>query len=102
MANKTSDDGLLSPIFLIGTISIGQMEGASCLNVGNNFPTNFRSYKKHNQGFGSIGGDNNVIRNLKSLLHDPDILDSVSFSNDTEVPDWVTQLVQNTEGQKGD
>lgn len=92
----TTDEGLLSPVFVIGTISVGQMEGASCLNVGNNFPTNFQSYKKHNQGFGSVNGDHNVVPNLRALLNDPDVLDTVSFSPQPDVPEWVQRLIEDT------
>lgn len=103
LANKNHEDaGFMSTIFMVGTVSVGQMEGASCLNVGNNFPTNFRSVKKQNQGFGEIRGDHNVLRNLKSLLNDPDVLDTVSFKNDTEIPEWVAKLIEaaNTEKER--
>ncbi|MCY0888833.1 MAG: hypothetical protein OWQ59_10295 [Alicyclobacillaceae bacterium] len=82
----------LSPSFAIGTIRIGQIEGASCMNLGNNWPTNFRSYKKHNQGFGSVSGDHSVVRDLRSLLHDPDNVDTFSLVGDTP-PEWLLSLL---------
>ncbi|GEO24965.1 hypothetical protein AAC03nite_07500 [Alicyclobacillus acidoterrestris] len=91
-----TEPGLFSTVFIVGTVSVSNMEGASCLNVGNNFPTNFRSVKKHNQGFGNVTGDHNVMRNLKSLLSDPDILDTVSFQNETDIPKWVESLLQSS------
>jgi hypothetical protein len=88
------EEGMLSPVFVVGSISVQQMEGASCFNVGNNFPTNFQSYKKHNQGFGSIHGDHAVVPNLRSLLNDPDVLDTVSLQPDPEVPKWLQRLIE--------
>lgn len=94
---------ILSPVFAIGTIHIGQVEGASCVNFGNNWPTNFRSYKKHNQGFGSVSGNNNVMSSLRSLLNDPDTYDMMSVPND-EVPEWAQQFldVEALEKESGD
>lgn len=83
---------ILSPVFAIGTIHIGHVEGASCVNLGNNWPTNFRSYKKHNQGFGNVHGDNNVLGGLRSLLNDPDTYDMMSTAN-TNVPEWAEQFL---------
>ena len=83
---------ILSPVFAIGTIHIGQVEGASCVNLGNNWPTNFRSYKKHNQGFGNVTGNHNVMSGLRSLLHDPDTYDMPSSPNH-EVPEWAKQFL---------
>lgn len=85
----------LSPVFIIGTIHIGEIEGASCFNLGNNWPTNFRSYKKHNQGFGTIKGNHSSITGTRSLLNDPDTLDSPSFS-EHDAPDWLRRLLQGT------
>ncbi|WAH35269.1 hypothetical protein [Alicyclobacillus dauci] len=85
----------LSPNFIIGSIRIGKIEGASCMNMGNNWVSNFRSFKKHNQGFGSVHGDNNVLRDTRSLLNDPDSIDMVSVSGE-ELPDWIGKLIQTT------
>lgn len=66
---------LFSPTFIIGHIRIGTVEGASCVNLGNNWPTDFTSHKKHNQGFGSVDGDNNRIQGIRAYLDDADLLD---------------------------
>ncbi|WP_238413437.1 MULTISPECIES: hypothetical protein [Alicyclobacillus] len=85
-----------SPTFAIGTLRIGQIEGASCLNMGNNWPSHFRSYKKTNQGFGSVSGDHAVLKDMKSFLHDPDILDHPgNVERPTE--DWLQQMLQRME-----
>jgi hypothetical protein len=83
---------LLSPNFIIGHIRIGSVEGASCVNMGNNWPTGFESHKKHNQGFGSVGGDNNHIDGLRSLLNDSDFLDMFNPSDDN-IPDWLKEKI---------
>jgi len=86
---------IMSPVFAIGVIHIGQVEGASCVNIGNNWPSNFRSYKKHNQGFGSVTGDRNSIQGLRSLLNDPDTYDMMSVPSD-EVPEWISDFLEAT------
>ncbi|WP_210237251.1 hypothetical protein [Alteribacter natronophilus] len=84
----------LSPNFFIGSIRIGAIEGASCMNMGNNYPANFRSHKKHNQGFGSISGDNNSLDGLRSVLSDPDVIDVLTQgSADGELPEVVQKLL---------
>lgn len=65
-----------SPTFIIGTIHIGQVEGASCVSFGNNWISEFTSFKKQNQGFGSVHGDHAVLHSMRSLVHDPDTIDS--------------------------
>ncbi|KPV43497.1 hypothetical protein [Alicyclobacillus ferrooxydans] len=92
---------ILSPVFAIGTIHIEQVEGASCVNLGNNWPTNFQSYKKHNQGFGSVSGNNNVMSSLRSLLNDPDTFDMMSVP-DNQVPEWAEQFLQDDDDEKPD
>jgi hypothetical protein len=83
---------MMSPNFVIGHIRVGSVEGASCINMGNNFPTNFESHKKHNQGFGSVGGDNNKLENARTVLFDPDFLDMLNLS-DNEVPEWIKEMI---------
>ncbi|MFN7250310.1 MAG: hypothetical protein ACK4M9_05890 [Anaerobacillus sp.] len=84
-----------SPNFTIGTIRIGTIEGASCVNMGNNFPSNFQSNKKHNQGFGSITGDHNTLEGLRSILTDSNIIDMITKSAlDEDIPDWVKELIE--------
>lgn len=82
----------LSPIFFIGSIRIGTVEGASCVNIGNNLPAGFQSFKKQNQGFGSITGDNNDISELCSVLKDTNMVDMLNQSVADGVPDWIRKL----------
>lgn len=82
----------LSPVFFIGSIRIGTVEGASCINLGNNLPVGFQSYKKQNQGFGTICGDNNDISELCSVLKDTNMIDMLNQSDSDEVPGWVKKL----------
>lgn len=86
---------LLSPTFVIGYIRVDSIEGASALNIGNNWPTNFQSYKKHNQGFGTIKGDRNEIHGARTLLNDPDLLDA--FGSVEQIPEWLRELLMNVE-----
>lgn len=78
--------------FTINAINIHTVEGASCVNIGNNFPTGFQSYKKHTQGFGAISGDNNKIDGLKSLVNDGSLIDSFSGST-LEDNKWIKELM---------
>jgi hypothetical protein len=68
-----------SPSFFIGTISIGTVEGASCVNLGNNLPSGFVNYKKQNQGFGSISGNNNDIHEILATIEENDIHDTFHY-----------------------
>lgn len=68
-----------SPSFFIGTISIGTVEGASCVNLGNNLPSGFVNYKKQNQGFGSISGDHHDIHDILATLEETDIRDTFTY-----------------------
>ena len=94
-------DNPLSPAFIIGTIHIGTIEGASCFNMGNNWPTNFRSFKKHNQGFGTVKGSHASITGTRSLLNDPDVIDFPTF-NEKTLPAWLKQMLQQDAVQSGD
>lgn len=82
----------LSPQFVIGSIRIGSVENAACINMGNNWPNGFESHQKLTQGFGSVSGDRNVVSGIRALLHDSDFLDMLNIS-DSEVPDWLQQLM---------
>ncbi|WP_316570165.1 hypothetical protein [Neobacillus sp. YIM B06451] len=68
-----------SPAFFIGKITIGTVEGASCVNLGNNLPSGFTSYKKHNQGFGTVSGDNADIHDLFASLEERETKDAFNF-----------------------
>lgn len=89
---------LFSPSFVIGRIEIGSVEGASCVNMGNNFSSNFKSSKKHNQGFGEVHGDNNRLSGTTSSLDDSDLLDLMSGDAAESIPepirDWFAALVR--------
>jgi hypothetical protein len=84
---------LLCPNFVIGTLKIGSVEGASCVNFGNNLPTGFESYKKQNQGFGTISGDQNDIMGIKSKLSDSNLIDMINQASPEDVPDWIKELI---------
>ena len=85
-----------SPSFFIGSISIGTVEGASCVNVGNNLPSGFVNYKKHNQGFGSISGDNNDIYDILATLEEEDIHDTFHYNGvEDETYAQVLEQIQN-------
>ena len=90
----------LSPIFIIGDIHIGSIEGASCFNMGNNFPTGFKSYKKHNQGFGSITGDNNNLEEIDSLLSDSSRTELIEELANDHVPELLRHLGKQSRGGK--
>jgi hypothetical protein len=82
----------LSPQFVIGSIRIGSVENAACVNLGNNWPTNFESHQKLTQGFGSVSGDRNMVAGIRSLLNDSDFLDMLNLSG-TEAPEWLQSLI---------
>jgi hypothetical protein len=82
----------LSPVFFIGTIRIGSVGGASCVNIGNNLPTGFQNFSKTNQGFGSVTGDNNSISELCSVLKDTNMIDMLNQGDSDDTPDWVKKL----------
>lgn len=94
---------LFSPNFVIGHIEIGSVEGASCVNMGNNFPSNFQSNKKHNQGFGDVSGSNNRLSGIRSVLDDSDFMDWLSGEDAKDIPEpirrWFTDLVRESAGQ---
>ncbi|MFC0524276.1 hypothetical protein ACFFGV_11935 [Pontibacillus salicampi] len=84
-----------SPNFFIGSIRIGSVEGASCVNFGNNAPTGFESYKKHSQGFGSITGDGNTTEGVRSLLQDKALLDMVTNQGEKDqMPEWMEEILK--------
>ncbi|MDQ0214875.1 hypothetical protein J2S13_001272 [Oikeobacillus pervagus] len=82
-----------SPTFIIGSIRIGSVEGASCVNFGNNLPTDFTSHSKQNQGFGTIQGDHNHLQELISRLDEKDCIDVLNESKETAQPAWINQLI---------
>lgn len=84
-------NAFLSPTFIIGQIRIGTVEGASCINLGNNRPTHFRSDKKHIQGFGTVTGDQNKIEGARTALNDADFIDMMNVAD--QIPDWLKQVI---------
>ncbi|RTE09860.1 hypothetical protein EJQ19_10005 [Paenibacillus whitsoniae] len=82
----------MSPTFVIGSIRIGTVESASCINMGNNWPTDFQSNQKTVQGFGSVEGDNNQLVGTRSMLNDSDFLDMLNVG-DQETPAWLQELI---------
>ncbi len=88
-------NSFLSPQFFIGSIHIKSVEGASCINLGNNLPTHFQSHQKQNQGFGSISGDYSRIMGTKSELEDGAFMDLFTLANSDELPEWLKKTMQN-------
>ncbi|WP_246294089.1 hypothetical protein [Paenibacillus planticolens] len=82
----------MSPTFIIGSIRIGSVESASCINMGNNWPTDFQSNQKTVQGFGAVEGDNNQLVGTRSMLNDSDFLDMLNVG-DNETPEWLQEMI---------
>jgi hypothetical protein len=88
---------VLSPQFVIGSIRIGSVTNASCINMGNNLPAGFENHQKLTQGFGSVNGDRTMINGIRSLLNDSDFLDMLNISN-SEVPEWLQKMIISANG----
>ena len=84
----------LSSIFTIGDIHIGTIEDASAVNFGNNFPTDFKSIKKHNQGFGNIYGSENDIHDIQSLMEERDAVEVYYDSQNKPDDKWLEILLK--------
>ncbi|TXK82541.1 hypothetical protein [Paenibacillus sp. N3.4] len=89
----------MSPSFIIGSIRIGSVESASCINMGNNWPTDFQSNQKTVQGFGAVEGDNNQLVGTRSVLNDSDFIDMLNVG-DNETPEWLQTMIT-TQAQAG-
>lgn len=89
-----------SPNFFIGSIRIGVVESASCINMGNNYPSQFQSHKKHNQGVGNISGDENDIHGTKSQVSDSSFIDMFEQSESQELPKWLQNVINEKEGMQ--
>lgn len=89
-----------SPNFFIGSIRIGVVESASCINMGNNYPTQFQSHKKHNQGVGNISGDENDIHGTKSQVSDSSLIDILDQTEKKELPKWLQDMIKNNDAMK--
>jgi len=86
-----------SPNFFIGSIRIGVVESASCINMGNNYPSQFQSHKKHNQGVGNISGDENDIYGTKSQVSDSSFIDMFEQTDTDELPQWLQNVIKEKE-----
>jgi len=91
-----------SPNFFIGSIRIGVVESASCINMGNNYPAQFQSNKKHNQGIGNISGDENDIHENKSLVSDSSFIDMLHQLENQELPLWLQDAIKEKQGTDSD
>jgi hypothetical protein len=87
-----------SPNFFIGSIRIGVVESASCINMGNNYPAQFQSNKKHNQGIGNISGDENEIHETKSMVSDSSFIDMLHQLENQELPQWLQDVIKEKQG----
>ncbi|RIW30428.1 hypothetical protein D3H55_16980 [Bacillus salacetis] len=87
--------------FSIGDIHIGTVEDASAVNFGNNFPTNFRSNKKHNQGLGNIIGNNNDIHDLKSLMKERNAGGVYNENSNDQPPERLNIIEKEEEESQG-
>lgn len=83
----------MSPNFFINDIHIGTVSEAASVNLGNNSLTDFTSYHKQNQGFGTVGGDKNRFSNAKAILYDPDVIDLQDDPHMKNVPEWVKEMI---------
>ncbi|AZU61615.1 hypothetical protein [Neobacillus mesonae] len=81
----------LSPNFFIKTFTIHSVDGASCVNIGTNRPIGFTSFKKHNQGFGSVSGSHNTIDGIKTLLNDESLFDLFRDSTNEDMA-WAKEI----------
>ena len=81
----------IAPNFFIRNFTIHSVEGASCVNIGSNRPIGFTSFKKHNQGFGSISGTHNTIDGIKTVLNDQSLFDMFQDSNIEDMA-WVKEI----------
>ncbi|WP_163100484.1 hypothetical protein [Peribacillus alkalitolerans] len=88
--NKT--EKTLSSNFTIRDINIGTIEDASAVNFGNNFPTDFKSHKKVNQGFGNIFGNQNDIHDILAQLEEKDAVEVYYENQDQHPPEWVKRM----------
>ncbi|RHW41631.1 hypothetical protein D1B31_07900 [Neobacillus notoginsengisoli] len=91
-----------SPSFFIGKINIGTVDGASCVNLGNNLPSGFTSFKKHSQGFGTVSGDHADIHDLFASLEERETNDLFKYEIDEDqeleaVHQYVEGVIKNQE-----
>ncbi|CAG7600998.1 hypothetical protein PAESOLCIP111_00445 [Paenibacillus solanacearum] len=91
----------LQSVFTFRDIHVGAVEDASAVNFGNNFPTNFKSVKKHNQGFGNILGNNNDIHHIESLLEEKDVVEIWHESQQPAKEDAIGKLLEDSEKKDG-
>ena len=98
--NKVNERDPLASIFTIGDIHIGNIEDASAVNFGNNFPTDFTSNKKQNQGLGNIFGNQNDIHDIQSLMEEKDAVEIYHDSQEKLDDKWMEMLLKSKEEGK--
>lgn len=90
--------GTFSPVFHFNEFKVGNLENASAINFGNNYPNNFRGYKRHSQGLGTIEGNHNDIHDLEASMSQRYLMDALVDRNE-ELPDWIKELVQQNQNE---
>ncbi len=90
------ETSIFSPQFTIGSIRIGSVQGASCVNLGNNFPTHFTNHQKYNQGVGNVSGDHNQFNETRSVVDDSDMVDMINETGG-ELPEWLKRIIQDSQ-----
>lgn len=86
--------------FHLRDIHVGTVEDASAINLGNSFPTNFKSMKKHNQGFGNVVGNENEMQDIESMLEEKDLIETFHESQDAASHEWLAAWVAEQRKQK--
>lgn len=89
---KAKQTAPFSPTFHFKEFKVGSLENASTINIGNNYPTNFKGFKRQNQGLGTIDGNNNDIHDLQSYIHLRYFLDAFMDDHD-DVPDYIKEML---------
>ncbi|MCA1319168.1 hypothetical protein LC085_04515 [Bacillus tianshenii] len=62
--------------------------------MGNNYPAQFQSNKKHNQGIGNISGDEHDIHENKSMVSDSSFIDMLHQLENQELPQWLQDVIK--------
>lgn len=84
---------ILAPTFIIGQIKVGSVEGASCINVGNNYPAGFMSHKKQNQGL-AVSGDHNQFKEVEAMLENANAVELIGSQGEDAFPEWLRHLIE--------
>ena len=74
----------------IMSIKVYNVENASALNVGQNLLNDWKNNSKSNQGYGTVIGDRNQHKRLKSKIDDRDKIDAPSRDTSiTQLPSLI-------------